>query len=364
MVNSSLPLYYGVLSISIKNDNISNSNKVYNLPLKCKINFGKLGGNMAFWLFLIICALEIFYILGINIINCGTLKKMSIRKGLFHDELYNYIPRKENRIELDLNSNNAKLAKATERNNQDNNKNFSNTSIEQIENQKDKGIDKFNKTLSECIILNFKELHPLAVLGRVSVISTLTMNSWFFVFNSLLLFGFNALLYNENLIEKRIYDKNRNYFYYPLIKEYLKIILSILCQAVITIIIKSFLFARLSQRNDLKMNLSKCCLKDNEIINKDIIVKVEQFQNQTISRRIVGGVIMLCGILFFFYYSVAFCEVYIKTQKNWLYSGIWSLLCNWNILAPIYIVLISFIERIKQDSYSPLVYNLKRTFCF
>ena len=147
-------------------------------------------------------------------------------------------------------------------------------------------------------------------------------------------------------------------------KEFHKIILSILCQVAITTLIKLLMMVRLYQRNDLKMNLTKCYLKSNEEINNDIVVKVEQFQDQMFLRRIIGGAIMLCGVVFFFYYSVAFCGVYINTQKNWFYSGIWSLFWNWIIFAPIYIVIISILENKKQDSYNPLVYNLKRLFCF
>ena len=363
--NSSVVLlYYGVLSISINKDIISNSNKVYNLPTKCTKKIDNLGENMAFWLFSIICALEIFYIIGINILTLGSLKRISFRKGLCHDELYHHIPRSENRIEFDINSNNEKLTKTNEKFNNQDNRNFYKTSIDNLENRKNIGVDKFYKSLLDCIIFNFKELHPIAILWRVSVISPLIINSWFFVFNSLILFGFNALLYYEGLIEKRIYDKKRNYFDYPMRKEFHKIILSILCQVAITTLIKLLVIVKLSQRNDLKMNLTKCLLKENEEINNDIVAKVEQFQDQMFLRRIIGGAIMLCGVVFFFYYSVAFCGVYINTQKNWFYSGIWSLFWNWIVFAPIYIVIISLLENSKQDSYNPLVYNLKRLFCF
>ena len=318
---------------------------------------------MAFWLFLIICSLEIFYIIGINILTLGSLKKISFRKGLYNDELYHHIQREQNIIEYDANSNVEKLTKTNEKFNQDN-KNFYKSSIDKLEVKKDIGVDKFYKSLLDCIIFNFKELHPVATLWRASVISPLIINSWFFVFNSLILFGFNALIYYESLIEKRIYDKKRNYFDYPMRKEFHKIILSILCQAAITTLIKLLMIVRLYQRNDLKDKLTKCKLKGNEEINNDIVVKIEQFQDQMFLRRIIGGAIMLCGVVFFFYYSVAFCGVYIKTQKNWFYSGIWSLFWNWVIFAPIYIVIISLIENSKQDSYNPLVYNLKRLFCF
>ena len=81
-------------------------------------------------------------------------------------------------------------------------------------------------------------------------------------------------------------------------------------------------------------------------------------------RRIISSFIMAIIIIFFFYYSVAFCGVYIQTQKNWLFSGIWSLFWNWIIFAPIYIVIISIIENKRQDINDPIVYYMKRLFFF
>jgi hypothetical protein len=179
--NSSEVLYYGVLSININKDSIPKANKVYNLPTKCTRKIDNVGGNMAFWLFLIVCSLEIFYIIGINILTLGSLKKISFRKGLYNDELYHHIQREQNIIEYDANSNVEKLTKTNEKFNQDN-KNFYKSSIDKLEVKKDIGVDKFYKSLLDCIIFNFKELHPVATLWRASVISSLIINFWFFVF--------------------------------------------------------------------------------------------------------------------------------------------------------------------------------------
>ena len=81
-------------------------------------------------------------------------------------------------------------------------------------------------------------------------------------------------------------------------------------------------------------------------------------------RRIISSGVMVILIIFFFYYSVAFCGVYIQTQKNWFYSGIWSLFWNWVIFAPIYIVIISVLEYKKHVIDDPVIYYMKRLFCF
>ena len=345
----------GILDINLNEEFVDNPNKVYNLPIRCTNKIDDLGGNIAFWFFLIICILEMFYIIGINILNLGSLKSISYRKGLIHDELYIHIPKKE--LEEDLNSNNVKLKPRVI-------KNGTKTIEFDTKYHDNVGIDKFYKSLYDCIILNFKELHPIAALCHVSIISPLIMHSWFFVFNTLTLFGFNALIYYEGLIEKRIYDKKRKNFDYPMRKEFHKIILSILCQVVLTVLIKLLMIVWLKQREELKMSLTKCTLKYNESINADIVFKVEQFQKQMLFKRLLGALLMLFIVIFFFYYSVVFCGIYVKTQFNWFYSGIWSLFWNWVIFAPIYILVISIIEYKKENSFDPLVYNLKRLFCF
>ena len=351
-------LYYGILYFNIQKDEIGNANKVYNLPTKCTKKIENLGGNFAFWLFLIICALEILYIIGINILTLGSLKRISFRKGLVHDELYYHIQRIEK--DEEENSNDAQLSKNGEKKNVT----LKTSRFSITDNNINVEIDKYNKNLVECILLNFKELHPVATLFRVSIISPLILHSWFFVFNSLALFGFNALIYYEGLIEKRIYDKKRNNFDYPMRKEFHKIILSILCQIVLTLLIKLLIMVKLEQRQNLKISLTKCTLKGREEINNDIVSRVEQFQDEMLVRRLIGAFIILVLLIFFFYYSVAFCGIYIKTQINWFYSGIWSLFWNWVVFSPIYIVIISYIENKKYNSFDPLVYNLKRLFFF
>ena len=227
----------------------------------------------------------------------------------------------------------------------------------------EKPIGSYNKTLLEGLLSNFKELHPLSVLCRVSIISPLIMNSWFLVYNILILFGFNALIYYEGLIEKRIYDKKRNYFDYPMRKEFHKIILSILLQIAFTVIIKVIVLVLPSQYENLESKLRNCKMKGEEI-NNDIVVRHDDFQDEMFIRRLIGGFLMTIIIVFFFYYSVVFCEVYLNTQRNLVFSWVWSLFWEWVIFAPIYIVVISVLENKKSNSKDPVVYYLKRLFFF
>ena len=96
------------------------------------------------------------------------------------------------------------------------------------------------------------------------------MNSWFFLFNTTNLFIFNALIYLESIIEKIIYDKNRDNFTYPMNKEFGKIILSILLQLIFGVIFRFFALISLDQRNSLN---------DEITILKLFLKQVEKYQD-------------------------------------------------------------------------------------
>ena len=363
-VEQSVNLYYGVVVFDVKKESIEDADKVYHLPTKCSDKINNIGSNWGFWFFLFICVIELLYCIGIGVLTFGSLRKISFRKGLINDDLYKEIgTAKDKESNEDTNSNSVQLQKYDEKI-----KNKRKNQIDYDENDNNSVIsvksDMLNRNLKSCILHNFKELYPLATLCRVSVLSPLILNSIFFVFNTLVLFGFNALIYYESLIEERIFDKNRNNFDYPMRKEFHKIILSILCQVALCIIMKLILLVTLKQRNQLIDLLKSCKLEKHQTINNGILTTIKDFQDQMFVRRIISSSLMAIIIIFFFYYSIAFCGVYIQTQRNWFFSGIWSLFWNWVIFAPIYIVVISLIEHKKQDINDSTVYYMKRLFCF
>ena len=85
------------------------------------------------------------------------------------------------------------------------------------------------------------------------MIQPLILQSWFLTFNVLNLFGFNALLYLESLIEERIYKPYRDNFAYPMRKKYRKIILSILCQVILCFLIKLIVLVSYNDKENLKI---------------------------------------------------------------------------------------------------------------
>ena len=361
--NKTNNLTYGIISFSIQKESINDANKVYNLPTKCTKKIKSVGSNWAFWFFLIICIFEIIYCIGISILTFGSLRVISFRKGLIQDNFYQIIPHKK---EDDANpqsiSNSIHLPKYAEKEIKNNQNKFN--YYNDLDNNSVISYEAEYRSFKTCLLNNLKELHPLFTLCRVSMISPLILNSILFVFNTLILFGFNALLYYESLLEKRIYDKRRNNFAYPMRKEFHKIIFSILCQIALCIIVKLILIVTFRQRNNFIDELKNCHIRSYGTINNKIVATANKFEDEMFLRRIISSSVMVIIILFFFYYSVAFCAVYIQTQRNWFFSGIWALFWNWVVFSPIYIFIISLVEYNKQDLNDPTIYYLKRLFFF
>ena len=215
---------------------------------------------------------------------------------------------------------------------------------------------QINENLSYLQIFknNLFNLHPVLLISKNSNLLPFNLNIFIFSFNILIIFGFNAIFYSENIIEKRITNNNRNKIYYPISNEIIKILLSILFTIVCNFIIKLIILITLEQNNQFKNNI-----KINGEENRKKAIK--EFNKNIFIRRLISKIVMGIIIIFFFYYCTAFCGIYRKTQLNWLIGGIWSLLFEWIILTPLYILLISLIEKLKVENVS---YYMKNLFIF
>lgn len=181
------------------------------------------------------------------------------------------------------------------------------------------------------------------------------LNSWVFLYNVLNLFGFNALYFNETMIEDRIYDKHRANFGYPMKTEFEKIMSAIATSIALTIIVRAINLVTIDSRNKLSNDI--LAAKSNEEKEKVI----NDFSNSMLVRRIISGVFMLALNVFFFYYVVVFCGIYVNTQYGWFYSGLWALFFNWVVYAPLYVLIISLVE---MKGGNNCAYYMKQLFVF
>ena len=139
---------------------------------------------------------------------------------------------------------------------------------ERIKTEEKKDIYKniyFKESFLDNLYSKLLTFHPITTLYRPSLLIQFQFKYWLFIFNISMLFGFNALLCTEKYIERRIYDKHRNDFGYPMRKEFGKIISSILLTMILTFLIKLSNLTSLNEKKNLAIKLKK-----NEEENKDI----------------------------------------------------------------------------------------------
>ena len=306
------------------NKNLTNINledNYSNLPLKCLNKVNKLHKNAGFWIYFILIIIIII---------------LTIILSYFENDFYS-----QNIIENDELKTQPKTT---------------NTPTEKGEIQEKKILYEtiyIKKSLFDCFIFNILYYHPIMRLMKTSILSPIIFNLWIFIFNISNLFGFNAILYSEKLIEKRIYNKHRDDFAYPMRKEFGKIILSILITMLFTIIMKFINLTFFEDKNILAINFS-------ELTTRKEYGK--KFTKNKLLYRIFAGIIMFIIIFIMWLYSIGFCYIYYHTQKSWVYSGIWSLFWVWIIFAPLFLFLISLYESfIGNEEVS---YYMKRLFCF
>ena len=160
--------------------------------------------------------------------------------------------------------------------------------------------------------------------------------------------------YSEKMIEKRIFDNNRSKFIYPLSKEIVKIILSILFSMICMLIIRAISLIPRIKNEKLFEYIHSHSYQEN--VNNKVLKKF-------FIRRMISCFIMLFASIFFLYYIIVFCSMYKQTQLNWFISGFWSILFEWILLVPLYILIISLVEK-KEICQKTISYYMKQLFLF
>ena len=258
-----------------------------------------------------------------------------------NDSNIKHVSNPPSKNEIDKNSNNINQSNNYETNPKKNELNPSTISIRYL-------------TFSEIITNNFLELHPICTIFHASIISPIIFNLWVFVYNSLLYFGWNALYYTETKIKFRIIRDYRQNFSYPMRHEFDKILLSLITTMACCLIVRLIVLVSKDRRDQLNIEIKSGNKED----RKESRI---EFEVEMLVQRLIAMVLMFAVIIFFFIYCVVFCAMYKNTQASLMYSGIWTLLIVWVVLAPIFIVVISFVEFKVNRGFA---YYLKRLFLF
>ena len=168
---------------------IENEDKVVNLPIQCSKEITDIAHNIAFWLYFIVLILTI----GITLVL--VFSPLNERIKLKHVEI------KDTKTKNPEQSVYYAKAQTTE----------NNVRIEEV------NTEQITIHFSFCTVYgdNFKLLHPLCSLCKLSFTQPVLYLLLILVFNILSIFGRNALYFSEDMIEKRIYAEDRNTFVYP-----------------------------------------------------------------------------------------------------------------------------------------------------
>ena len=138
-------------------------------------------------------------------------------------------------------------------------------------------------------------------------------------------------------------------------KKFVKVFLGLLIQMILCLIIKCIYVVNKNDRDNLENNLKHCVTK------KEREKKCNEF-NQTFFLKRVFAIILIIiiEILFIIHFSTTKNE----NKCNWAHSGFWTCFFAWIIFAPIFIILISYIEWKKNKNNEKLIYYLKQLFFF
>jgi hypothetical protein len=195
------------------------------------------------------------------------------------------------------------------------------------------------------------------------------VTQFIFLFNISNIFGFNALILNEKRIKRKIWDKGRKNFAYPMRHEFGRIIAVILITMICNFLIRLVSIVSFNSSNKTKTKLlqtiedSNGMEKNESQINQELNEYINDYFNKKYQiRNSIATVIMFLSSVFFWYYTIIWCYVYVNSQLGLFYTLIWSLLWSW-LLAGIYIVLISIFESILKFS-EETTYYIKILFCF
>jgi hypothetical protein len=188
---------------------------------------------------------------------------------------------------------------------------------------------------------DFWRIYFICLLSKENILNTFFFKSplepqnlriSLFIFNYSCDFAFNALFYlNQKISDKYHYEGN-NLYYFIFINN---ITISI-SSAVVNFVLVKCLNKLINSKNEIEnvfRNEEKIMRKNKNYIvspNKkkqifnDIFKQIKYLKIKIKFYIFIQSLLML----FFFYYIVAFCEVYKETQKSWLYDSFISFLLS------------------------------------
>jgi hypothetical protein len=162
---------------------------------------------------------------------------------------------------------------------------------------------------------------------------------------------------NDSNLKARSKNDNRNSFMYPLTNEMVVVIPTILCAMVMTMLIKLIAVVTFNRKFELYDMLNS---------NSELVTTkkeaIHSFVDEHKCRRIIGIIVIFIVGAGMCFISLVLCNYYVNSQSGLGFCFVWEILFEYILVAPLAIVIVSFVENSNQES--KCVYYTKKLFMF
>ena len=303
--------------------------KTKRLPFRCVDNFSDYKNNLGLWIFTAISFLLISFVI-LSLIN-SEYDYDDLSAALQNDKIFN-----EDFIKVPDKSFHGKG---------EGNPEIANNKTED---------NSVKESISKIFCVNFFNLHPAFSLLHISLVQPRIVTLAIFFNNLANLLGWNAFFFTEKMFERRIFKKHRENFSYPMKYEFDRIICAIATTIGITLVIRLITLTSYLEKTNIEQKMRDKTEEEKMHISKE-------YRHSILIRNLIGIILVICLVGFFFYYCTIFCYIYVNTQRSWLFSGIWALMWNWVVFAPLDILFISAVENSGSEACA---HYLKQLFIF
>ena len=136
--------------------------------------------------------------------------------------------------------------------------------------------------------------------------------------------AFNTIFYTKQNISDKYHYQGNNLFLFTMVNNLLQIVLSAVVGLILVNVFQHMIDSRGLYENIFKEEENKMRKNKNYKVSQEtkaqILEKIKKISSRLRIKIVLFIIIEFSIMLFFYYFVTAFCEVYKKTQKAWLYD--------------------------------------------
>ena len=179
----------------------------------------------------------------------------------------------------------------------------------------------------------FCQILYICILGKENIINIIffstpldlfSLRFCLFIFSYACDFAFNALFYFNENISKKYHYEGKNLLLFTLVNNIFQTLFASISSLILSNLFQHLIDYRGSIEDIFKDEENKMRKDKNYKVTKERKLKIiEDIHNKTntLERKIaIFMVLEFLFMLFFYYFVTAFCEVYHKTQMDWLFD--------------------------------------------